>query len=294
MTSDAKVGLLLGLVFIFIIAFIINGLPNFTRKSNNNELTTNMVRIQKGSPGIGARERRAAEAFDRSTYQRQTPTATRNESASISRPQLNRSIKTSTEAGEIRFSAQLPNNPKPDRHIQTTRRAVSISAKQISARKNQLHIKPSRTRYYTVADGDNLAVIAKKFYGQLEGNRAINTNRIFKANRRTLKSPDDIYVGQKLMIPPLSGLAQKPVGTARLLSSGKFEQVKSIGRRHPLKRTSKRTRVHIVRDNESLWKIAAKTLGNGNRYGEIAKLNASILENEDALAIGMRLKLPPK
>ena len=28
MTSDAKIGLLLGLVFIFVIAFIINGLPN--------------------------------------------------------------------------------------------------------------------------------------------------------------------------------------------------------------------------------------------------------------------------
>ena len=31
MTSDAKIGLLLGLVFIFIIAFVINGLPRFRR-----------------------------------------------------------------------------------------------------------------------------------------------------------------------------------------------------------------------------------------------------------------------
>ena len=28
MTSDAKIGLLLGLVFIFVIAFVINGLPS--------------------------------------------------------------------------------------------------------------------------------------------------------------------------------------------------------------------------------------------------------------------------
>ena len=28
MTSDAKIGLLLGLIFIFVIAFVINGLPS--------------------------------------------------------------------------------------------------------------------------------------------------------------------------------------------------------------------------------------------------------------------------
>ena len=39
MTSDAKIGLLLGLVFIFIIAFIINGLPGLSQDSHNNTLT---------------------------------------------------------------------------------------------------------------------------------------------------------------------------------------------------------------------------------------------------------------
>ena len=39
MTSDAKIGLLLGLVFIFLIAFIINGLPSFNNNKDNNELT---------------------------------------------------------------------------------------------------------------------------------------------------------------------------------------------------------------------------------------------------------------
>ena len=37
MTSDAKVGLLLGLVFIVIIAFLINGLPNLLRNNNDSE-----------------------------------------------------------------------------------------------------------------------------------------------------------------------------------------------------------------------------------------------------------------
>ena len=63
MTSDAKVGLLLGLFFIFVIAFIINGLPRFRSDTNNNELTT-----MANSPNdsyIGSNERRARESFRR-------------------------------------------------------------------------------------------------------------------------------------------------------------------------------------------------------------------------------------
>ena len=53
MTSDAKVGLLLGLIFIFIIAFVLNGMPRFRKAANNSELTTNMVNSQNDKLGIG-------------------------------------------------------------------------------------------------------------------------------------------------------------------------------------------------------------------------------------------------
>jgi hypothetical protein len=56
---------------------------------------------------------------------------------------------------------------------------------------------------YIVKSGDNLSSIAKKFYGVEEGNRLINVQKIFEANRETLKSPDEVYIGQKLLIPPL-------------------------------------------------------------------------------------------
>ena len=63
MTSDAKVGLLLGLVFIFIIAFLINGLPRF-RSENNSELTTTMFNSQYDDFGLGGKERKAIEEND--------------------------------------------------------------------------------------------------------------------------------------------------------------------------------------------------------------------------------------
>ena len=72
MTSDAKIGLLLGLLFIFIIAFVINGLPRFRNITNGSEMTTNMVSANNDTQPIGSRERQAPGVFnwaERSTQQ---------------------------------------------------------------------------------------------------------------------------------------------------------------------------------------------------------------------------------
>lgn len=45
---------------------------------------------------------------------------------------------------------------------------------------------------------------------------------------------------------------------------------------------------------DSLWKVAQKFLGNGNRYGEIAKLNGIKASDYRKLPIGLKVKLPPK
>ena len=61
MTSDAKIGLLLGLVFIFIIAFVVNGLPRLRSEPDSNELTIisaeNVVSSETVASGLAARER---------------------------------------------------------------------------------------------------------------------------------------------------------------------------------------------------------------------------------------------
>ena len=53
------------------------------------------------------------------------------------------------------------------------------------------------SQWHTVASGDNLSKIARKFYG--------DPNKyplIFEANRPMLTHPDKIYPGQMLRIPP--------------------------------------------------------------------------------------------
>ncbi len=59
--------------------------------------------------------------------------------------------------------------------------------------------KPEESvEYYTVAKGDWLSKIAKKFYGD-----AKKWDVIFEANREVIKNPDLIYPGQKIRIPKL-------------------------------------------------------------------------------------------
>jgi len=287
MTSDAKIGLLLGLVFIFIIAFIINGLPRFRSNTNNNELTTNMVNSQNDSMGIAAKERKAQEVFNRAER--------------VKRKRVGKVPSRSKDEGGIRFKMPLPEGTsvvKDESVLEAAndkvRPAAPASNTNEKTKVNQHSpVKPSLPKTYVVSEGDNLAVIAQKFYGPEAGNKKINVDRIFEANRKLLKSPDEVYEGQKLTIPLLR---EKPDG---VFSESLFDKVKSIGRRLTSSETSKtpsvrQSKQYIVREGDSLWRIAAEQLGDGTRYKEISELNADKLEDEDDIPVGLRLKMPAR
>ncbi len=288
MTSDAKVGLLLGLFFIFMIAFLINGLPNFRGETNNNELTTNLVNLENDSLGLAARERRAQEAFNR------TELAEIRSSDAVGF----QTIQENSE--EIRSVTALPKSvsaveaPKNSTVIEPKigpKQSLPITATETEVSRHKPS-KPTLPTTYVVGNGDNLADIAKKFYGPEEGNKKINVARIFEVNRRVLTSPHEISVGQKLIIPPLSTSDRNKTRSG--LPSAMFSKVESIGSRQPSSPGSgtKQSKWYVVRDGDSLWKIAAKQLGGGSRYAEISKLNAGVLDDEDNLIIGMRLRMP--
>lgn len=287
MTSDAKIGLLLGLVFIFIIAFIINGLPRFRSNTNNNELTTNMVSSPNDSMGIAAKERKAQAVFDlveRVPQERadEVPVVSKNEGAI--RFKMPFSQGTSAVKDDLIVETPIDRN-KPSALLSETNEKTKVNKPR--------SVEPALPKTYVVSEGDNLAVIAQKFYGPDAGNKKMNVIRIFEANRKLLKSLDEIYVGQKLTIPPLIDK------TDSVFSGSLFEKVKSIGRKLTSSETSKtpsvrRSKQYVVREGDSLWRIAVEQLGDGTRYKEIGELNADTLGNEDYLDVGMRLRIPAR
>lgn len=308
MTSDAKIGLLLGLVFIFIIAFVINGLPRFRSATNSNsELTDNIINPAEDSLGIAERERKVQETFD--LHGRFASDTARNLS-----PVADDSVDAEYEAtlpgdtvvafndnqDSVRFTMPLTQNAsimeenpieEPIRRAETVPSVENLI--QTPVKKKPEPVKPARPEIYTIQEGDgNLSNIAKKFYGEIEGNRLVNVTRIFEANRKVLKSADEIFVGQKLVIPPLSGSSSEKSKSEGIFTRQLFEKVKSIGRSS--EKSSEKTRIYTVKEGDSLWTIAAEELGQGARYKELGKLNADIIPDEDSLRAGMRLRLPVK
>lgn len=272
MTTDAKIGLLLGLVFIFLIAFVINGLPSFRYDQNNNELTTHMFDSQNRSLGLADNQRKTQQLLNHteSSQKQASP-----------KPQSH-----TPKTQNLRFTAQLPNSsPKTQEPIQ----ASVIPSPQL--------LQPGKSappKIYVVQPGDSLALIAQKSYGPSEGNKQANIDMIFESNRKLLKSPDEIFIGQRLVIPPLLNKTTDQSRLKNVFATTMFKKVNSIGKRYLSGKSQKQNQVniYIVQDGDSLWRIAAEQLGDGNRYHEIAKLNADILDDTDSLVIGMNLKIP--
>lgn len=295
MTSDAKIGLLLGLVFIFVIAFIINGLPNFRGDKDNNELTTNMMNRQNDPLGLPPGHVEAQYDFDWAERLSKQPSGL---------DEFRPGFQTILEEQHIRSITSLPENPSVvEGPIQVTEVEPKTNpgepapdpAKETESKKPTT-AKLLPPKIYVVKENDNLSDIAKKFYGPEEGNKMFNITRIFQANRKLLRSVHEIYVGQKIIIPPLPTSTRDRTKPASTLPGTIFEKVKSIGRTHLLRDRAgaKRNEWYVVREGDNLWKIAVEQLGTGSRYSEISKLNTDILDDEDYVVAGMRLKMPPR
>jgi len=320
MTSDAKIGLLLGLIFIFVIAFVINGLPSFRNATNNSELTTNMVSSQHESWGIGTNERKVQDGFDWAGQ----PIAEPVEEEITSPP-------AQEKKEDVRFEMPIPDDiaiveetsieitpelieqtlaQSSDPVVQESSAAEPIGAESVEtivielppAEKKPRPSKPRPARrvmpkVYVVCDGDTLGSIAKKFYGPEEGNKIATVLRIFEANRKSLVSMHEVDVGQKIIVPPPKTPKPDESKTESIRANSLFEDVKSIGRKlfsgDKPKPKAKPGGQYIVQDGDNLWRVAAAQLGDSLRYKEIVKLNRDALKDENTtLQIGMHLNLP--
>ena len=98
-------------------------------------------------------------------------------------------------------------------------------------------------------------------------------------------------------------MVSRPVGIRPGLQeffSPQPAQGQSVPEASPPQQNHKKTRQappaesYIVQEGDTLWRIAARQLGEGRRYKEIAELNAGLVNDENALAVGTQLIIPAR
>ncbi len=291
MTADAKVGLLLGLVFIVIIAFLVNGLPNFLQSATPDDVIINTI-TQAPGPDIvlddrlvdGARQLQPQFAL----RQTQPP-----QDVVLLHPRGEQVIGTIGQEPAV-----SPVTPSAVASSVETVTAVMTPAAQSQAfgsrePERAVSVQPApavKARTHVVQSGETLPVIARKYYGQEEGNRRIVIQKLYEANSKVLSSPDKIRVGDKLAIPPLSellgGTVAKADASQALLNN--FPNVLDRVSQTNQKQISE----YVVQKGDSLWAIAEQTLGDGKRYQEILKANRDQIKDADDVKAGMHLRIP--
>jgi nucleoid-associated protein YgaU len=306
MTSDAKIGLLLGLVFIFVIAVLINGLPSFKGHDSNNDLTMNTVGSKNNSLGIADNERKVSKQFIDQEIRLNAPlpqgsaVSTVGEKPGLieSAPGTDAAPATATQtSGEsvVQPESAVAGNTTDESLKEVAGQLESASAENPTVRTIEASsVEPVSQKTYVVSKGDSLATIALKVYGTVDGKKQSNITKIFKANSAVLKSPERISIGQKLVIPPLSSLGTVSKNNSEA-SSAKINKLKSSSSNVAASdNTAKQTKAYVVKQGDSLWTIAKEKLGNGSRYTEILELNKDVLADESSLTVGMGLKLPER
>lgn len=180
-----------------------------------------------------------------------------------------------------------PATPAPVDHSGDIRRPVSA---QVPHEVTNVTVPAPAMREYTIADGDSVYKIAKKFY-----NNGEQWTKIQAANPGKIGPKGEIRVGVLLKIPDVAPL---PAGTPAKPETSKPEASKPDTSKSdtskPDAKTTGSIRTYTVQKGDSLQAIAAKQLKSASRADDILKLNSDQIKNADSIRVGMVLKLPAK
>jgi nucleoid-associated protein YgaU len=210
MTADAKVGLLLGLVFIAIIAFVFNGLPDFVKPTGEKPVVETAVTTTTGS-GNFVIEPTVVDVAR--SLQEKRKTAVRYVDPPVDTAVLDDYAGSATVPIAPVADNIAPDTAKtPEAALKVEKPALTVepilTPKQpelVIAAKPQPAV-PSGVNH-VVEGGESLGEIAKKYYGEQEGNKLSTIQMLYEANKTILESPDAIRVGDQLMIPKLKSAA---------------------------------------------------------------------------------------
>lgn len=311
MTRETKVGLLVGLGIILLVGIIVSDHLSLVNDQSPADLTQFAPQSQRSIATTNRdRPRRRFKTDDRPgsrprlTTERRRPDRPLGPSKPLPvpsvappRPQVappkrygqpevgqlatrrapsSTSVPTLSQTGSGRTANRAVNSSKKDSSPVSGRSASSVSAK----RQPVIHY---------VKSGESLWQIAQRYYHNGESWRWIA-----EANPQAVQANGGVRVGVRLVIPsePSASASSSNMTKPQSARASRVRKTSSatVTNRGRVRRSSAKT--YTVVENDSLYKIAARTLGNGGRWEEIYQANRDLLDHPDQLKAGQRLKIP--
>jgi nucleoid-associated protein YgaU len=145
---------------------------------------------------------------------------------------------------------------------------------------------PAGMRQVKAEEGDTVSKLAAKYLG---GNNKNNRTAIIKANPSMTPDGHLVISGRTYLIP--GGTVPAPVAISTEQPAAPQPTPAPAPAPKP---TPPGVTMYTVKDNDSLWKIAAEQLGSGTRWTEIRDMNQDVLKGTEQVHANMRIKLPAK
>lgn len=160
-------------------------------------------------------------------------------------------------------------------------------------------------KFYTWQPGDTFRGVANTYYGDWQKLTLL---------RRANEGRKNVQPGEKILVPvfdldAVPGVATQPTTVAKNVKNAVAKATDKPAT-EPTKPTTKKGakagkstepavaapsgggKVHVVKEGESLWKIAKAELGNGAHWEKIFQANKDVMKTPEALKTGMKLKIP--
>ncbi len=145
---------------------------------------------------------------------------------------------------------------------------------------------PAAEQTYVVQPGDTLTRIARKFYQDEK-----KWTLILEANRGSIQTPDTLYVGLKLKIPPVAEkAAPAETAAAKPKPAGK-EEAPAADKPAAKEGAAKK---YTVQRGDTLSSIAEDHLGDARLWKKIFEANKDTLKEPSDLKTGQVILIPAK
>ncbi|MCX5683002.1 MAG: LysM peptidoglycan-binding domain-containing protein, partial [Planctomycetota bacterium] len=221
MTRETKFGLLVGLVFICLFGVILSGRANSSVQEHAampigqsqdhvtkfKAITSNVDPFGKNGAKDGAAPESALVADAKDVVpppaEEALPAPGRLSPADVPAPKA-------PERGTVAFMPVTVETPSGGEHPDRAARLELPPERGVgapgAADTPAAPASEAGRRVYVVKQGDTLIKVARQFFGK-DGDRL--ANKIYEANKATVKDPGRLAVGQKLVIPGLPAEAPK-------------------------------------------------------------------------------------